>query len=333
MKTILKLVPLLLFVSTCVYAQFPRNQKIVDGEYFINTDPGQGLATHINGTYNLWQVVVDVPNLNVPVGSRIYVRFKNSNGTWSAPRAIVKPSEFQNRGATLEYAEYFINSDPGRGHGTQLAIGSGGVLLLNHPRLSRGDKVFFRVMDSFNRWTASRPAVFNFKNMLTAEYYIKYRGGGQSTPDSTMRMSAPNDSNCVFVATKESVTYNYPLDTLFVRFLTSDRFYSKWTREPVSIVAVGDGANGIPKQYALYQNYPNPFNPTSIIRYDLPKSSFVTLKVYDVLGREVGTLVNERQEPGVHQVNWQASGFASGVYFYRLQSGGFVQTKKLILVR
>jgi hypothetical protein len=67
--------------------------------------------------------------------------------------------------------------------------------------------------------------------------------------------------------------------------------------------------------------------------YDFPKSSFVTLKVYDVLGREVSTLVNERQQPGARQVSWQASGFASGVYFYRLQAGDFVETKKLLLVR
>jgi hypothetical protein len=104
----------------------------------------------------------------------------------------------------------------------------------------------------------------------------------------------------------------------------------KWGPTLVEVTSI---SSVLPMEYALFQNYPNPFNPTSIIRYDLPKSSFVTLKVYDVLGREVTTLVNERQELGAHQVNWQASCIASGVYFYRLQAGSFVETKKLILLR
>jgi photosystem II stability/assembly factor-like uncharacterized protein len=84
---------------------------------------------------------------------------------------------------------------------------------------------------------------------------------------------------------------------------------------------------------SLWQNYPNPFNPITTISYQLLSRSQVSLRLYDVLGREVSTLVNETQEPGAHQVSWDASGFASGVYFYRLQAGSFVETKKLILLR
>jgi hypothetical protein len=333
MKTILRVVSLLFIGSVCVHAQFPRNQRIMDGEYFINSDPGEGQGTHINGNYNLWEVTVTVPNLSVPVGSRIYARFKSSNNTWSAPRGIVRPSEFPNRGATLAYAEYFVNTDPGTGNGNQLSIGPSGVMTIQQPRLRRGDKVFVRLRDSFNRWSASKPVVFNFKNMQRAEYYIEYRGGGQSTPDSSMIMSPPNDSSSVFLATKNNVTYNYLLDTLWVRFLTSDRFYSKWTREPRTIVGVDESREGIPGTFALYQNYPNPFNPTSTIRYDLPHSSDVAIKLYDVLGREVSTLVNEKQEAGYRQVTWDATNVASGMYFYRLSTTDFVQTRKLLLLR
>jgi photosystem II stability/assembly factor-like uncharacterized protein len=85
--------------------------------------------------------------------------------------------------------------------------------------------------------------------------------------------------------------------------------------------------------FRLLQNYPNPFNPTTIIQYQLPVASTVSLKVYDALGREVATLVNERKNAGVHQVEFRATNLASGTYFYRLQAGQFVETKKMILIK
>ncbi len=88
-----------------------------------------------------------------------------------------------------------------------------------------------------------------------------------------------------------------------------------------------------PTSFALQQNYPNPFNPTTEIRYQTSEVSRVTLKVFDMLGREVATLVDEVQDAGLKLVEFDATGLASGVYFYRLAAGGFVETKKLILVR
>ncbi len=88
-----------------------------------------------------------------------------------------------------------------------------------------------------------------------------------------------------------------------------------------------------PLEFSLSQNYPNPFNPATVIRYQLPAFSKVTLKVYDILGNEVTTLVNEQKSPGNYEVQWNASGFASGVYFYRLQTGEFTSVRKLILLR
>jgi len=90
---------------------------------------------------------------------------------------------------------------------------------------------------------------------------------------------------------------------------------------------------GLPKVFALEQNYPNPFNPSTTIRYQLPVASEVKLEVYDVLGKKIATLVNERQSAGSYQVVWNASGLSSGTYFYRLQAGTFVETKKMIMVK
>jgi hypothetical protein len=83
----------------------------------------------------------------------------------------------------------------------------------------------------------------------------------------------------------------------------------------------------------LKQNYPNPFNPNTTIRYEMQKSTEVRLSVYDLLGREVTVLVNERRDARVHEVKFDGSNLASGVYFYRLQAGDFVQTRKLLLLK
>ena len=89
----------------------------------------------------------------------------------------------------------------------------------------------------------------------------------------------------------------------------------------------------IPQQYSLSQNYPNPFNPATTIKYKIPVLSYVFIKIYDILGREVTTLINEEKPVGVYAVEWNARNLPSGVYFYRLQAGSFVETKKMVLLR
>ena len=89
----------------------------------------------------------------------------------------------------------------------------------------------------------------------------------------------------------------------------------------------------IPNNFVLFQNYPNPFNPTTVINYQLLVASHVVIRVYDVLGREVATLVNERKSSGSYQVDFDAHSLSGGVYFYRMQAGSFTETKKLVLVK
>ena len=110
-----------------------------------------------------------------------------------------------------------------------------------------------------------------------------------------------------------------------------------------TVTGVNEVNNLIPEEFHLYQNYPNPFNPTTIIQYAVSSRQFVSLKVYDVLGSEVATLVNEEQPAGSYEVKFSAIGgsasggdasaLSSGIYFYRLQAGSFVETKKMILLR
>ena len=89
----------------------------------------------------------------------------------------------------------------------------------------------------------------------------------------------------------------------------------------------------IPTVFSLSQNYPNPFNPITTIQFGIPKEVKVTLKMYDMLGAEVETLIDEVMEPGYYKFEWNASQFSSGVYFYRITAGNFVSAKKLILLR
>lgn len=89
----------------------------------------------------------------------------------------------------------------------------------------------------------------------------------------------------------------------------------------------------VPTKYELEQNYPNPFNPATTIAYQLPNDGFVTLKVFDLLGREVATLVNEEQKADYYKVTFDAARFASGVYFYRLQVGEFTAVKRLMVLK
>jgi len=94
-----------------------------------------------------------------------------------------------------------------------------------------------------------------------------------------------------------------------------------------------ENGDQIPTQYSLSQNFPNPFNPSTAIHFSVPSSEFVTLKVFDVLGNEVATLVNEGKNAGVYEVDFSASQLSSGIYFYTINAGSFTETKKMILLR
>ena len=106
--------------------------------------------------------------------------------------------------------------------------------------------------------------------------------------------------------------------------------------EPIGIQPI---SNEVPNNFVLHQNYPNPFNPVTKIKFSIPASlSFgegprVRLIIYDITGREVATLLNEQLSPGTYEVNWDGTNYASGVYFYQLQAGDFIQTKKMVLIK
>ena len=87
------------------------------------------------------------------------------------------------------------------------------------------------------------------------------------------------------------------------------------------------------REFKLYNNYPNPFNPSTIIIFEIPSDSYVTLRVYDILGNEIVTLINEEKTTGAYEVNFDARSFSSGIYFYTITAGSFRTTKKMLLVK
>ena len=89
----------------------------------------------------------------------------------------------------------------------------------------------------------------------------------------------------------------------------------------------------IPTKFSLSQNYPNPFNPTTKINYALPTSTKVNIKIYDILGRMVKQLVNETKDAGYYTVTFDGTNLASGIYFYRIEAGNFVESKKMVIVK
>ena len=107
---------------------------------------------------------------------------------------------------------------------------------------------------------------------------------------------------------------------------------ASFTMTPTDVTSINSNSGTI-QNYKLYQNYPNPFNPTTVIKYSVPMASRVTLKVYNILGSEVATLVNGEKAVGNYSVTFNGSNLASGIYFYQIKAGSFVQTKKLVLMK
>ncbi len=106
-----------------------------------------------------------------------------------------------------------------------------------------------------------------------------------------------------------------------------------WQYQNVSAIGIQQVSQNIPKSFSLEQNYPNPFNPMTNVKFQMPNSGFVKLTVFDVLGREVSTLVNEQLQAGVYEVNWDAGNHPSGVYFYRMETSAYTETKKMLMVK
>ena len=227
MKKIIFLLIMILLSIMYAHAQYPRDQQLQAAEYFLNADPGQGNGTPITITTSP-DVTINLTNLNVPVGTKIYVRVQSTNSFWSAPRCIKRYDYFMSTGALLQYGEYFINSDPGEGNATPINFASG-TANLNNQNLHQGDVVYFRIKDSYNRWSPARGFKYQYKDMHRAEYKIKLASNGQYTTPSPFNVTATPDTTCPYTGIKNNITW-HTNDSIWVRYQTMEGFYSLWKR-------------------------------------------------------------------------------------------------------
>ncbi len=152
----------------------------------------------------------------------------------------------------------------------------------------------------------------------TNGYIIKTTNSGQNW---SLLDTMQNGLNSIFFV-NDSVGYSCGQAGLILKTTTGGA--------PIGIKPI---SNSIPTKFILYQNYPNPFNSVTKIKYQIPSTSYIKLIIYDILGREVKKLVNNKQEAGIYQVEWDASNFSSSIYFYKLVAGDFIDSKKIVLLK
>jgi hypothetical protein len=172
------------------------------------------------------------------------------------------------------------------------------------------------------------------------------QGAGQSSlPTNSLVRYGPRVSDAKYFQINNQLISNHeifisrpPIDSGWVYQVQgtngdSERVYSEWrVIMPNAITSVSSTAS-VSTEYNLLQNYPNPFNPSTTIKFSVPKSGFVRLTIFDVLGKEIAVLVNEHLPEGDYTIVWDALGHPSGTYYYRINANEYIGTKKLILLK
>ncbi|MBT8378410.1 MAG: T9SS type A sorting domain-containing protein [Ignavibacteria bacterium] len=173
----------------------------------------------------------------------------------------------------------------------------------------------------------------NYATLETDVYMARSTDGGESFTNFMVSQSSFTPSINNYLGHYIGISaHNNIVRPVWTR--VDNNLPSLWTAIVDSVTTVEESTTSItPSVYMLFQNYPNPFNPVTNIKYSVPDKSFISLKVYDVLGNEIVALVNETKQADSYTVQFDPSELTSGIYFYRLQAGDFVETKKMILMK
>ena len=323
----------------------------VNTSSFRTTDAGQSWifdSLHTLFAYSSYFTAVEfVGGAGLAVGTNNAVSFSNDRGaSWSTVSSI--------------YGPYALN------YFGVAAAGSAWIVVGGNPNLQTGVIIRSSIAgwDTVLRVSSRVVTAVSFANAnlgyaaadsiyRTSDGGVTWKGVSQS-PASVRGMSFKHPSVGTLVGSLGKIyrtldsgahwtpqTSNTQMDLWAVCFIDTSRGWAVGYRDIVvrttnggwgTLVSVGKPTAWIPDAYSLSLNYPNPFNPSTTIRYDLPKAANVSLRIYNTLGQVVATLVDGRKEAGYYQVTWNAN-VPSGIYFYRLQAGNFVETKKMILLR
>jgi photosystem II stability/assembly factor-like uncharacterized protein len=276
-------------------------QKSTDGGISWNDLHCPGSSYPRMHVANDGTIIVLAPYFNGYTTTWYYTRISTDGGaTWSvtAPRDAQNPvNEYGSTGDGSLFAATSAGVYRSTDHGTSWLQTS----------LTLGD-VSSLAANSANALFAGSASKGVFRSRDHGETWEPYSAG---LPDSSITSLFVDDRGYLYAGTRKSGI-----------FVTVG-----------STTSVGTGTDRESCEFRLDQNYPNPFNPATHIRYQIHDAGYLKLAVYDLLGREVAVLVNEIKQPGSYEVTWNASGFASGMYFCRMQAGGYSQTTKLILSR
>ncbi len=209
------------------------------------------------------------------------------------------------------------------------------------------------VLNSFK--IVSEDTIANPNDRLVFEFTLSNEGATETvynvstktiSLDTCARIIAFTDPQYGDIAPGESSVASRPLTILFdqdcpapaelsfaLDIYTDGRLLWSDTFSVNIVTGIADEKSALPLEFALKQNYPNPFNPSTVINYELPTANIVELSIYNLLGQKVATLVSERKAAGDHQVEWDATGFSSGIYYYQIRAGEFQAVRKMILLR
>jgi hypothetical protein len=223
--------------------------------------------------------------------------------------------------------------------------------------LNNFTKYFWRVKGINISGSAGYSAAFNFTTILSAPTLLSPVNGEpqgstaqqftwssvngaqnyhfQLAKDSLFTVLAANDS---LLSTTTTLVQTLTLSTKYywrvlAKNLTGVSAYSTVFNFTAAVTGINDNSSTMPSVYNLYQNYPNPFNPSTVIRYDLPQSGIVTIKIYNILGKEVMTLVNEFHNAGKYNITLNGSNLASGVYLFSIKANNFSSVRKMMLLK
>jgi photosystem II stability/assembly factor-like uncharacterized protein len=291
------------------------------------------------------EVFGDIFFINVNTGFAVgsYNRFlktTNAGANWT-PSVIPVPGSFLN-------SVYFTNENTGYVVGdfnsaAKTTNGGSNWFLMSIPAgFSQNNNIFFT--DANTGYVSSSAGLFKTSNAGTTWFMLNAPAGGYSKVQFRGSFGyAVAQGGSIIKSTNEGVSWfvqpTVTVNSLYALFFNSDDYIygggdgGTMIKTFLNLTPVSGNNSEIPQDYFLGQNYPNPFNPVTTIEFSVSKQSFIELKVYNVLGEEVATLVNQQLAPGVYRTILNASGLPSGVYFYRLNAPDFSKTNKMILVK
>jgi len=203
------------------------------------------------------------------------------------------------------------------------------IALLKVPSGSESIRIIRTIQNLTPGWQACGTSICNYENCFSAS---------TDSVTATYSTGSNDDSIWVYFYLFDTTNFQYQPGAGHVRLraelVSNPSFFIEQDFRACTPDYIGiQQINSVVKEFSLGQNYPNPFNPTTNIRFSILKSEHVSLRVYDILGREVKVLVNQNLTLGEYQVDFDATGLSSGMYYYSLRSGDFVDVKKMVLVK